>query len=282
MKHGLAGAGTCLLADDERRVRRRLAEWTDDLRPHGAVQEHLVAEAVRASVRLERCRRREEAVVAHQVRHAVADWEKKCHDAAEALGAQAVEPQCTPEQCAAIVQRLRTTANGCAWLLGRCSWWRQELAKDREWNWTLPQARLVLTLADLRAGGTGAQPAALASALESIRSRYFPDSDGRTALREFLAEEIEALETERAHLEREVDGPDREEAPLRALVDVSPEAARVQRYEAAAARQMYQALGLLARRRAEEEPEAPDREEDDAAAVEAGGRPIEATAGAPG
>src|SRR3712207_2060068 len=75
IKHGLAGSGTCLRAEDEAALQERLAAGEHDVRPSGAAERWRVRKAATASLLVDRIHREDEAALAARRRQAGRDWD---------------------------------------------------------------------------------------------------------------------------------------------------------------------------------------------------------------
>src|SRR5438128_336865 len=74
VRHGLT-AEQMLLEEDHARIRARLEKWEPELRPVGEFQHWLLEEAVSASVRIDRCREREDAWLLRLSQRAATNWD---------------------------------------------------------------------------------------------------------------------------------------------------------------------------------------------------------------
>src|SRR6266478_4704865 len=77
LKHGLAGMGSVLPPDDEQLFKERMHAWSIQERPNKEVDTYLVATAVLASVRIDRCARNEFAAIAKKRREAIRNWQRR-------------------------------------------------------------------------------------------------------------------------------------------------------------------------------------------------------------
>ena len=122
LKHGLTGAYLVLPGDDGPAIAERVEAWSADFRPSNRAESWLVERAAVASVRLDRCVRRECATLAELVARAGDGWDAKQAEAAAAVAADILTAP------VAAVAALSRTAAGLDWLIGR---WRTVEAQAR-------------------------------------------------------------------------------------------------------------------------------------------------------
>src|SRR5260370_19652097 len=77
LKHGMTSRGDVLPPEDEVLFKERIDDWNNDARPVGNIERYLVAGAVIASVRHDRCVHNEFAVIARKRRRSISRWESK-------------------------------------------------------------------------------------------------------------------------------------------------------------------------------------------------------------
>ena len=122
LKHGLTGAFVVLPGDDGPAIAERVDAWSADFRPSNRAESWLVERAAVASVRLDRCVRRECATLAELVAGAGDEWDRARRDGAHRAAADILTAP------AAAVAALNRTAAGLDWLIGR---WENVQAQAR-------------------------------------------------------------------------------------------------------------------------------------------------------
>jgi hypothetical protein len=275
VKHGLAGKGIALPKEMEAEVAARVEAFVEALKPTDDVQLGLAHSAALASTRLDHCRRQDFANLAQRQRHAIKDWDDRRE--AEVLEIA----KSFKDDPAAAVRALRRTAAGCDWLLLR---W-DLLAMQVEWRGCPYTEELVAELCRLMGFHPDdedgpfyrlredaftclsaeeralIEPETLRRNVESARK--YPThrhADGRPLdddepppsvvafFTKLVKDQMAALKDLRDQLWREVDEPDRREAPERCLVDTSKEGMNLRRYESGFALTLHRDLRELARR----------------------------------
>jgi hypothetical protein len=269
----------------EAEVAARVEAFVEALKPTDAVQLGLAHSAALASTRLAHCQRQDLANLAQRQRHAIRDWDDRRE--AEVLEAA----KSFKDDPAAAVRALSRTAAGCDWLLLR---W-DTLAMQVEWRGCPYTEDLVAELCRLmgfhpddedgpfyrlREDAFTCLPAEERALIEpetlrrSVESaRKYPThrhADGRALeadeappsvvafFTKLVKDRMAALKELRDRLWREVDEPDRREAPERCLVDVSKEGMNLRRYESGFALGLHRDLRELARRQLVEASQAPE------------------------
>ncbi len=251
LKHGLTGSGVVASEEDADAVARLSAELRGEMRPSGALGRILVGRIAVQAVRLERCARQESAALSEKVRNAEADFDERreaeADDLFEHLGAAP----------AAHVRKLRRTPEGIARLVRGWLDLAGALRQPGAEPWGEAQLR---AFEDLSGRPLGEFPPSRATALTRLlalddRSGLPPaevshllDAPSRQAwardrLSDLISEQVDALEAADRDLDLEAIDQDRAEAPARALFDTSKEATLARKYEAAAERGLYRALG---------------------------------------
>ena len=120
-------------------VEQRVAQFAQAFEAKNGVEEWVLNEAAVTSLRIDRCRRNEEAVRGRIVMAAEKTWEADHKLEAEILAKQ------LPSDPGRVVQALRKTLHGCAWLLNQ--WRLLAFAAEKQPNgWTEAQAKLVFDL----------------------------------------------------------------------------------------------------------------------------------------
>src|SRR5438132_10866080 len=107
IKHGLTGRGIVLPPEDQALFQQRMGAWTYDARPEGGIQVYLVAGAVLASVRADRCARNEFVAIGKRRNRAIANWDRRQERIVKAIVAR------LEEEPAESVAQLEQTATGC-------------------------------------------------------------------------------------------------------------------------------------------------------------------------
>jgi hypothetical protein len=275
VKHGLAGKGVALPKEMEAAVAAKVEAFVAALKPTDEAQLGLAHSAALASTRLDHCRRQDFANLAQRQRHAISDWDDRREaEVLEIVKTFKADP-------ASAVRALKRTAAGCDWLLAR---W-DLLAMQIEWRGCPYSEDLVAELCRLmgshpddedgpfyrlREEAFTCLPAEERALIEpetvrrSVESaRKYPThrhADGRDLgpdeapprvvafFAKLVLDQMAELKARRDRLWREVDGPDRAEAPERCLVDVSPEGMNLRRYEAGFSTTLHRDLRELARR----------------------------------
>jgi hypothetical protein len=285
LRHGLSGDGTVLPEDLEAEYRAERARLVAELRPANSAERRLVERAALAGVRLDRCRAMENAAVARRLREARRRFDERgAEELARWAGRLEAEPflakvrlEGTGPGCLWLIERWAELGAK----LGRGSGWDADDARlalrllGESRPPTLgsrrPVAQLGLAYLALRAeragrregvegrppapdddpfrGFFGPDDAALddRGRLDAWRAELPSPDDARAALAALVEAEVARLEALRDALRPDEDHA-REEAPLRALVDDSPEGARLHRYENASWSALRQSLADLARR----------------------------------
>src|ERR1700737_189526 len=109
LKHGLAGMGSVLPLEDEALFKERLHAWTIEHRPNNETDTYLVATAVLATVRIDRCARNEFAAIDQKRREAIRNWQRRQD---RRIAKHARKLRTDP---AAGTKNLEAFASGCGW-----------------------------------------------------------------------------------------------------------------------------------------------------------------------
>jgi len=286
LKHGLTGAGIVLAGEDGPAVEERVNAWAAELRPDGQVEGWLVSRAAIASVRLDRCVRRESAEISRAVDKAAANWDER----AESRQFELIRDFSDEKPGAA--PRMRRTVAGCDWLLR--AWSLQAGEVRRAGFLDIPSLRFALRQLDvfkapveadqsdaskLWGAGLAAMPAMNLVTAEAYlgitpaadtpverrqaeaRARLLPRDEGREALLECFAEESARLAEHREALWALEEGPARAAALDRVRYDASPEAPRMMRYESMASCELHRCFNQLIKVRKSgvlDEPDEPE------------------------
>ena len=165
LKHGLTAQSTVVIpGEDKATYLQALQRWFDDLQPANAAEQALVESACRASWKLGRCARHEDAVLAQNARSAADRHAQQRRARASELGRRLIED--TFDRCAfterhdpvmrakydqwyqtdpaAVVSELELTAEGIDWMLDKWT----ELARilEKEGFWHYPQKYALIRL----------------------------------------------------------------------------------------------------------------------------------------
>jgi hypothetical protein len=153
VKHGLAGAGIVLDADDTQAVAQRLDAWRGDFGPLAGQQEWLYERMVVASVRIDRCSREQSKVQSYQ-----ADRARTCWNADRQLEADEIAASLS-RRPSLVVRRLGRTRQGCEWMIDQ--WGELGLVHQVNLEWNEAQTSTALDLlgiAPLLRDGLGFPP----------------------------------------------------------------------------------------------------------------------------
>ena len=200
-----------------------------------------------AAIKLERCIAHEFATVAMNVRNAISDYDEERHAEvrriADGFG----------DDPAGARRRLMRTDEGIDFLIDR--WKDMREALDQTGEFSHDDLLRVDYLQGRRHDAPGiSRMKALGEATRGdfSHSEFDPAGDLRkmnalkesstVALDKLLGEQVEKLEKHRKTLDHEAAARDRAEAPMRAMVDLSPRAVLYRRYETAASRELHKAL----------------------------------------
>jgi hypothetical protein len=255
VKHGFAGTGAALPEDLERELPGEIALFERQLRPANDLERRLVEQAALGSLRLMRLARAEDRRAVERVRHARERWDAAREAEITALAARletsgfgAAESATRP-----VLEALGRTAEGCDWLAD--AWEELIAALDDRGAWDARQATRAACLLGRRASGPRPEDAAdwreFWSDVAACRVRGEAAAEAAARLRGIAEDRIAELVARGDELWRTQDGPDRAEAPDRALFDETPEGARLARYLNDAARLQHRALTELRRLRRE-------------------------------
>ncbi len=194
LKTGLAGRGVVLPHDVEAAVAERVEQWIEALRPADHFQRWAVAQAAMESVRVEHCQRQEADQRALLAFRAELSWDEvRALDAAALAETLARKP-------ALVSRQLRTTAQGCAALLGR--WELLKLILIASGGWDDAQQAMALDLLGvpvaLRAGSMLLEPPAGADPVEHLKALVDDEIARLSELQEGVLAEVDAAEREAA------------------------------------------------------------------------------------
>ena len=247
LKHGMAGAGVVIPAEDRDEVERRNDALQAELAPKSAMGEILVRQMAMLSVRIERGAKQETAAIAARVRHAADDFDE------ERIGRAEMLLRAIGEDPRGHLRRLKKMPEGVIRLGRAWSELRADLAREKA-TWTASHLVTAANLTGLREeDARGSRLGALSRAawgdfegLADHEGRGLDDDARKAWARARLVERIDAevagLEAHLETLDFETIEQDRAEAGDRALFDPSKEAALARRYESEARRGFFQAL----------------------------------------
>jgi hypothetical protein len=216
LKHGQR-AEVILPEDLQAEADARFHQLVDEIRPEGTIEVGLARRMAFELTKLERLEREEHAALAARIREAGEAFDDQQRRRVEACVAL------LPQQPARSVRGLLGFTAGCNWLLAA---WEELRARLESGAWDERDSRR----ARLLLGGREV------------------DAEGPT-LAACLADEAAAVESERDAVWEELDGPLRQEAEDRALLNTSPEGAKRQRYEGQAVRQLHKVIDQFSRNR---------------------------------
>jgi hypothetical protein len=241
-QHGLAGAGVVRPEDEAMAVADRITSFGQALPAADAFDQWLIELASIASVKLDRCREKELALIVKTARRVALFWDDDRAQQAEELAAQlAPNPP-------AISRRLRQTRQGCQLLTDR--WEDLGRALDAGGEWTAAQRSLALDLlgvsAERRAMGLTELDAAPEQDVRALSAAIVARERGRLAQLGASPGLVELDALERAQAVQGQDLGDSAEARLLA------------RYESESRRRLVWALGQYHQRRRAQERTARD------------------------
>ncbi len=253
LKHGLAGEGIALPAEDAAEVERRFVEIEAELQPDGEIAHALARRVALLSIRMERCVVHESAAISDRVRSAEGDFdEARTREVDRLIEDLDADP-------AAHLRQLRRMPEGVDRLIVIWLALRADLTCTAEDRWRPAHRLMAENLTGRRPGDFGiGRVEALTRAIrgdfthltlgEGVglddRAR---SSWARERMGELIDSEVEGLRAHRATLDLEAIDRSRAGAASRALFDGSKEAQLARRYEAAAERGFYRALRELRR-----------------------------------
>jgi hypothetical protein len=251
-KHGLSGAGAALPDALAGALTAEVAAFADDLQPTSAVERALVEQAALGALRLRRLAQADDHDTRRRVRHALEDWDAARDAEITTLAGQLERgPLGTAELgTRAVLEALGRTAEGCDWLAD--AWDGLLTALEERGHWGPREATRAACLLGRRASGPrpedDADWRAFWSDVAACRGGG-DETDARARLRGIAEDRMAALIERGDGLWQTQDGPDRAEAPERALFDASPEGRLRARYLNDAARLQFRALAELRRLR---------------------------------
>jgi hypothetical protein len=259
LKHGLTGACVVVPDEDVNQVEACFDGFDAELNPQGAVGQFLARRAALLSLRLDRCARAETALVAPRILEA----ERIEEDAARVARQHAIDQLATDPT--ASVRHLMRSPEGIAWLIATWGALRVDLLFGTGERWGFHQRVRAENLLGNLDDHLGDSPVRrLSGAIHGDFRRFgaegedeLPDDDRRAQARQAMLALIDAniaqLEQTLAHFDHAQLAQTRAGARARAIVDPSPQAQLIQKYERATASEFYKTLIAIDRlnRRAE-------------------------------
>jgi hypothetical protein len=228
--HGLRGEPGIVpphLADS---VANHTANLVAAYHPEGEQQLWMIGQAADAAARLDFCQLQIRALHAEQRRRAEVCWDEDRDRDLFALVAR------LPKDPARVARRLRNSAQGCLWMLGRWSVLGQAAAEQR--RWTEPQIHQAFHLLGIADDQRAEHP--------YIGPEADPDE-----LAEIVTEQVEALQSLYDEAMGPLDQKERELASLGIPLRASAEMNTLVRYEARLRRQFQESLAEFRDLRAE-------------------------------
>jgi hypothetical protein len=237
LKHGLAGAGVVLDADDTQAVAQRLDAWRGDFGPLAGQQEWLYERMVVASVRVDRCTREQSSVQSYQAERA-----RTCWNADRQLEADEIAASLS-KRPSLVIRRLGRTRQGCEWMMHQWEELHLVFVVNLEWNEAQTSTALdLLGIAPALRDGLG-----------------FPPNQ---PLDQVVSQEITGLQKRIDAGLADLDVREQEYAASGEPITPSRDLIRLRRYEAACMRDYYRAradlLESLAKTSAEPSMKAPE------------------------
>ncbi len=216
LKHGLCAS--VVVAESLELIQQRSGEFFDTLKPQNEVHVWMVDQAALASIKIERCQRIERRARDKMALRAELTWDDDRRMEAEVLGRSLAKDPC------ATVQALRSTPQGCEWLMVRWAMLAHSADTQPE-GWTDDQSKLAF---DLLATPHPFRPGRKPGASLDFEGKVLdPDNDpARIARRE-----IAALK-ERREIVADIDEVQRTLTSVDLTNEGDPELRRLRRYEA--------------------------------------------------
>ena len=230
LKHGLAGEGIVLDADDTQAVAQRLDAWRGDFEPQAGHQEWLYERMVVASIRMDRCSREQSKVRSYQAERA-----RTCWNADRELEADEIAAGLS-KRPSLVVRRLGRTRQGCEWLMHQWNELGLVLHVNQQWDEAQSSTAYdLLGIAPALRDGLG----------------FLPEQP----LNEMVNLAITGLQNRIDSGLADLDAREREYAESGDPVTPSRELIRLRRYEAACQRDFYRARADLLSSLAKANPE---------------------------
>ena len=220
LKHGLAGAGIVLDADDSQAVAQRLDAWRSDFGPLAGQQGWLYERMVVASVRLDRCAREQSKVQSYQAERA-----RTCWDADRQLEADEIAASLA-RRPSLVIRRLGRTRQGCEWMIAQWNELGLVLHVNQQWDEAQSSTAYdLLGIHPVLRDGLG----------------FLPEQPLEQLVDQAIAGLQKRIESGLADL----DAREQELAELGAPIAPSRDLIRLRRYEAACQRDYYRARADL-------------------------------------
>ncbi len=217
LKHGLTGSEV-LRDEDQDAVQCRMVEWRPQYHLETPEHEWFFEQLVVNSVKLDRCREQEAALIASESHRAALSWDDDRRQEVEELADK------LSKRPALICGRLKRTRQGVEWMIER--WRALGQILDRKGEWTESQTALALDLL-----GTPRE----------LRDDQ-PVLDDPATL---VAREIALLERRKSASLDALDEHERSAAEAGLALTLSKALSNLRRYEAACLRQYHQAAKQL-------------------------------------
>jgi hypothetical protein len=251
LKRVLTGEEIALPSEDAAEVERRFRSIQGELKASGELEQFFARRVASMTVRVERAVRLEAANLSDKVRHAAADFDASRVDAAAKLydwiGS---EPQANR-------RKLHETVEGVDRMIRAFRGLKDDLNRPTtvRWDWFhLEKVENLMgrRLGDLPISRAKALSEAIGGDFQHLEPSEGEGLDGferqawaREQMAELIDREIRRLEAHRTTFDLDEVDRARAESVDRVLFDASPEATLARKYEAAAERSLYRALGEL-------------------------------------
>ncbi len=241
LKHGMAGDGVVLPPGDAVEVDRRSAAMVEEMRPSSELGRFLVGRLARLTVRVERCAEQELVMNADRAAHAEAAFDEARIAEVDLVFSRIGDEPVT------LTRKLRSMPEGVDRMVAGLLDLRDELDAGR---WEQSHGEHLAHLTGVRWMDV---PATRVRALtRAISGEGMPESDrARDELAGLIDAAVDGLQAHRETLDFGAIEADRAGSPDRSGFDPSKEATLARRYEAAAERGVYKALGEFRRVEAE-------------------------------
>jgi hypothetical protein len=197
LKHGLSGAGVALPAGEWQTVAQRMEQWRGGYVLETVEDHWLYEQMIVSTVEVDRCQAEERAVRGKLACRAAVCWDDDRRARAEVLGSG------LSRRPSLVALKLKSTKQGCAWLLER--WRILGSVLESGGEWTEEQRALTLDLTgiprelrtSLGAPEPGDDPALVAMVVERLEQRCTEVLEGLDELERTAAEQGHPLETAR-------------------------------------------------------------------------------------
>ena len=249
-KHGLRSEALNLTDEDQAKVNKQFDALAACLDLRDEADRLMCLKASVSAIKLERCIAHEFATVSMNVRNAISDYDEERHAEVRRIA------NGFGDDPAGARRRLMRTNEGIDFLIDR--WKDMREALDQTGEFSHDDLLRVDYLQGRRHDAPGiSKMKALGEATRGdfSHSDFDPAGDLRkmnalkesstVALDKLLGEQVEKLKKHRKTLDHESAARDRAEAPMRAMVDLSPRAVLYRRYETAASRELARAFAYF-------------------------------------